>query len=62
MLHAPPHRDVVDCLLNRAVDEIQPHRRGLLLPDAVHTRDGLELESRIYEWLTEEDMAGVDEV
>lgn len=62
MLHPPPHREVVDALLDGAGDEVQPHRRLVLLADAVDAGNGLQLEGRVQQRLAQEHVAGVDEV
>lgn len=62
MLHAPPNRDFVDRLLNRAVNNVQPHGCLLLLSNAMHTRNGLQLNGGIDEWLTKKHMRGIGEV
>lgn len=62
MLQPPAHREVVDRLLHRPVDEVQPYRRLVPLSDAVDPRNGLQFERRVEERLAEEDVTRVDEV
>lgn len=62
MFHTPPNRKFINRLLNRAVDNVQPHSRLLLLPNAMHTRNSLQFNSGIDKWLAEKNVRSIGEV
>ena len=62
VLHASLYREVVNGLLDGAVDDAQPDRRLLLLADTVHARYGLQLQGGVEQGLAQEHVACVDQI
>lgn len=62
MLHSSLHAQVVDALLHSPFGNVEPYCGLVLLPNAIDTSNGLQLDSRVDERLAEEHIVGADKI